>query len=305
MSQATVTTGTAPTQTSGRFTGKVALVVGGGWGGPDDFAIGIGGAICQLLAREGCRVAVLDIDKDNADRTLRPIASEGGDAFVIVADTAREADCKRAVDEVVARYGQLDILINNVGIGTAAGYERGSVEELDRILAVNFTGEILMARHAVEKMPRGGAIVNVGSVFGAIDPIPGAYALSKRAVSLVTTPTLAAQYAPQGIRVNCVTAGYVWNAVTQQVQNRQAPGSTMDEYRQGRTRELNALGIEGDGWDVAKAVAFLASDEARWITGQDLIVDGGYGLLSVFDVSPYGRGLRATDPDRGQHGVTP
>src|SRR4051812_34875762 len=105
MTQATVATGTAPTQTTGRFTGKVALVVGGGWTGPDDFAIGIGAAICQVLTREGCRVAVLDIDKANAERTLGPILREGGDAFSIVADTAQEADCKRAIDEVIARYG--------------------------------------------------------------------------------------------------------------------------------------------------------------------------------------------------------
>lgn len=281
-------------RTAGRLTGKVALVVGGGWSGPDDFAIGIGGAICQHLAREGCRVVVLDIDEANAERTLAPIRNEGGDAFPIVADTAVERDCERAVREVVDRCGQLDLLINNVGIGSAPGYEPGSDEEFTRIIDVNFTGELLMAKHAVAQMPRGGAIVNVSSVFGAIDPIPGAYALSKRAVSLVLTPTLAAQYAPLGVRVNCVTVGYVWNAVTQQVHSRQAPHQTMEEYRRGRAEGLNALQLEGDGWDVAKAVAFFASDDARWITGQDLVVDGGYSLLNVFDMSPYGRNLNAT-----------
>lgn len=279
---------------AGRLQGKVALVVGGGWAGPDDYAIGIGGAICQHLTREGCRVAVLDIDDANAERTLAPILKEGGDAFKIIADTAVEADCKRAVDEVVAQAGQLDILVNNVGIGAAPGYAPGSDEEFDRIMAVNFTGEMLMAKHAVPAMPKGGAIVNVGSVFGAIDPIPGAYALSKRAVALVLTPTFAAQYAQLGIRVNCVSVGYVWNAVTQHTHSRQAPDKTMDEYRRGRSEALNALQTEGDGWDVAKAVAFLASDDARWITGQDLMVDGGYGLLNVFDMSPYGRNLAAT-----------
>jgi len=279
---------------SSRLSGKVALVVGGGWSGPDDYAIGIGGASCQQFTREGCRVAVLDISDENAERTLKPIVQEGGDAFKIVADTALEADCARAVDEVIDRYGQLDLLINNVGTGSAPGYEPGSDAEFDRILAINFMGEILMSKHAAAKMPRGSAIVNVGSVFGATDPIPGAYAISKRAVSLVLTPTLAAQYAPQGIRVNCVTAGYVWNAITQLVRDRQAPGASMEEYRSGRARELNALQIEGDGWDIARAVVFLASDEARWITGQDLIVDGGYSVLNVFDITPYGRNLLAS-----------
>jgi NAD(P)-dependent dehydrogenase (short-subunit alcohol dehydrogenase family) len=278
-----------PAQAANGLSGKVALVVGGGWGGPDDYAIGIGGAICQQLSREGVRVAVTDLEDANAERTLKPILNEGGDAFKIVADTAIEADCQRSVDEVIARYGQLDILINNVGTGTAAGYERGSEEEFDRLMAVNFRGETFMAKHAAAHLPRGGAIVNVGSVFGAIDPIEGGYAVSKRAVSLVLTPTLAAQYAPQGIRVNCVTVGYVWNAITQLAKAHQAPEKTMEDYRHGRAEALNALRIEGDGWDVANAVAFLASDKARWITGQDLMVDGGYGLLNVFDLTPYGR----------------
>lgn len=282
------------THAANGLAGKVALVVGGGWSGPDDYAIGIGGAICQHLSREGARVAVLDVEDENAERTLAPILKEGGDAFKIVADTAADADCARAIDATLARYGQLDILVNNVGTGRAPGLEPGSLEEFDRLMDVNFRGEVLMAAHAVPHLPRGGAIVNVGSVFGATDPIPGGYAVSKRGVSLVLTPTLAAQYAPQGIRVNCVSVGYVWNAVTQLVQPRQAPGSTMEDYRKGRTQALTALHIEGDGWDVAHAVAFLASDKARWITGQDLMVDGGYGLLNVFDNSPFGRNLAAT-----------
>lgn len=281
-------------QEAGGLAAKVALVVGGGWAGPDDYAIGIGGAICQHLTRAGTRVAVLDITDANAERTLKPILSEGGEAFKIVADTAIEADCKRAVDEVIARYGRLDILVNNVGTGSTPGYERGSEEAFDRLMAVNFRGETLMAKHAVVHMPRGGAIVNVGSVFGAIDPFPGGYGVSKRGVSLVLTPTLAAQYAPQGIRVNCVTVGYVWNAVTQLAKSHQAPGLSMEEYRKGRAESLSALRISGDAWDVAHAVAFFASDQARWITGQDLTVDGGYGLLNVFDMSAYGKNAAAT-----------
>jgi NAD(P)-dependent dehydrogenase (short-subunit alcohol dehydrogenase family) len=130
-------------------------------------------------------------------------------------------------------------------------------------------------------------------VFGATDPIPGAYAISKRTLSHTLTPTLAAQYAAKGVRVNCISVGYVWNSITQLLKDQQAPDDTMEQYRQGRAEALNALRIEGDGWDVAEAVTFLASDKARWITGQDLVVDGGYSLLNVFDHSPYGRDGRA------------
>ena len=183
-----------------------------------------------------------------------------------------------------------------MGIGTAFGYEAGSEEAFDRIIAVNFKGVILMAKHAVPQMPRGGAIVNIGSVFGAIDPIPGAYAISKGTLSHTLNPTLAAQYAPQGIRVNAISAGYVWNSITQLVKDMQAPDKTMAEYRQGRAEALNALRTEGDGWDVARAVAFLASDDARWITGQDLVVDGGYSVLNVWDASPFGKSTAASRP---------
>jgi NAD(P)-dependent dehydrogenase (short-subunit alcohol dehydrogenase family) len=284
------------------FTGKVALVVGGGWAAsygeirlPDgeDLAMSIGAAICRHLVAQGCRVAVLDIDEAHADRTLGFVRAGGGDALKIVADTAIEADCERAVSETVEAYGKLDILVNNVGIATAFGYEPGSEEAFDRIIAVNFKGVMLMAKHAVPQMPRGAVVVNIGSVFGAIDAIPGAYAISKPTLSHTLTPTLAAQYAAQGVRVNCISVGYVWNSITQLLKDQQAPDKTMNEYRQGRAEALNALRIEGDGWDVAEAVSFLASDQARWITGQDLVVDVGYSLLNVFDHSPYGRDGRA------------
>lgn len=272
-------------QANGRFTEKVALVVGGGWGGPDDAAMGIGSAISQLLAREGCRVGVLDIEATYAERTLELIRRDGGDGLPIIADIASSADCKRAVEEVVARYGRFDVLINNVAAGTT-GYAPDSEEAFDRLLTVNFTAQIQMSKHAAPHMPRGGAIVNIGSVFGGVDPKPDDYSITKRAVSLAGTPALATRYAPQGIRVNCVTVGYVWNAWTQRAgagAGRTA-GESLDSFRQARVAGLTALGIQGDAWDVASAVAFLASDDARWITGQDLIVDGGYSLISVFDL---------------------
>ena len=274
------------TQADGRFAGKVALVVGGGWEGPDDAPLGIGAAISQLLAREGARaVAVLDIQPSHGDRTLRLLNEDGANAFSIVGDVASDADCKRAVDEVVDREGRIDVLINNVGAGVSQ-HPSDSAEHFDRLLAVNFRAEVRMSELAVPHMPRGGAIVNVGSVFGGADPKPDFYSISKRAVSLVATPALATRYAPQGIRVNCMTVGYLWKAVTARAGAGagRAPGESLEDFRQARIDGLTALGIEGNGWDVARAVAFLASDDARWTTGQDLFVDGGYSLLSAFDL---------------------
>lgn len=272
------------TVANGRFTDKVALVVGGGWCGPDDAAMGIGSAISQTLAKEGAHVAVLDIDPSFADRTLGLIRRDSGYAFSVIADIASSAECKRAVDEVVGRFGRLDVLINNVAAG-GGNFPPGSDEAFDEMMTVNFRAQILMSKHAAPHMPRGGAIVNIGSVFGGADPKPDDYSISKRAVSFAGTPALATKYAPQGIRVNCVTVGYVWNAWTQRAGAGagRAEGESLESFRQARVGGLTALGIQGDAWDAAKAVAFLASDDARWVTGQDLFVDGGYSLLSIFD----------------------
>lgn len=271
-------------ETGARFADKVALVVGGGWEGPDDAPLGIGAAISQALAQEGARVAVLDIATSHAERTLR-LLKDGAQAFSIIGDVANDADCQRAIDEVMAREGRLDVVINNVGAGVS-DYPPDSAEHFDRLLAVNFKAEVRMSEYAVPHMPPGGAIVNVGSVFGGADPKPDFYSMSKRAVSLVATPALASRYAPKGIRVNCVTVGYLWNAVTARAGAGagRAPGEALEDFRRARVDGLTALGVEGNAWDVAKAVAFLASDDARWITGQDVFVDGGYSLLSAFDL---------------------
>jgi NAD(P)-dependent dehydrogenase (short-subunit alcohol dehydrogenase family) len=278
-----------PRRDLGRLDGKVALVVGGGWSGPEDVALSVGCAISQHFVREGARVAVMDIEESNADRTIERIRAEGGDALKIVADTAVRDDCRRAVETVVGELGRLDCVVNNVGLGLTPGLDPRSDEAFDRILDVNFSGPMLMIREAAAFLPRGGSIVNVSSVFGGVDPIPGAYALSKRAESLVLTPTLAAEHAPSGIRINCVSIGYIWNANTQaSITSSGSLEQSLEEFRAGRPQALTALKIEGDGWDVANAVAFLASDEARFITGHDLVVDGGYSLLTVWDASPYG-----------------
>jgi NAD(P)-dependent dehydrogenase (short-subunit alcohol dehydrogenase family) len=247
--------------------------------------MGIGSAISQQLAEEGARVGVMDIDSTHAERTVRPIESAGGKALAINGDVKSDGDCARAVDEVVAKYGQLDILVNNVATGAAPpGVAPDSIEAWDHVVDTNFRSYMIMSRLGANHLPRGGAIVNIGSVFGAVDPIGAAgYPVGKRGVSLVATPTLAVELGPKGIRVNGVTIGYIWNTVTEQVRPGIKEGETVEEYRAARTETLGLIGVEGMPSDVAKAVAFLASEDARWITGHDLIVDGGYALVSVFE----------------------
>jgi NAD(P)-dependent dehydrogenase (short-subunit alcohol dehydrogenase family) len=230
-------------------------------------------------------VGVMDVEPAHAQRTLGPIEGAGGEAFAIHGDVKSDDDCARAVEEVVGKYGRLDVLVNNVATGSApAGVEPGSIDAWDHVVDTNFRSYMIMSRLAAAHLPRGGAIVNIGSVFGAVDPIGAAgYPVGKRAVSLVATPTLAVELGPKGIRVNGVTIGYIWNTVTEQVRPGIKEGETVEHYRAARTETLGLIGVEGMPSDVAKAVAFLASDDARWITGHDLIVDGGYALVSVFE----------------------
>jgi NAD(P)-dependent dehydrogenase (short-subunit alcohol dehydrogenase family) len=271
---------------SGRFDGKVALIAGGGWPGREGSAMGIGSAIGQQLAAEGARVGVMDNEPTHADRTIAAIQGGGGEAIGILGDVKSDDDCKRAVDEVVAKHGRIDVLVNNVATGTPPPeIERDSIEAWDFIMDTNFRSYMIMSRYAAPHIPRGGSIVNIGSVFGTVDPIGTAgYTVSKRAVSLVATPTLAAQLGADGIRVNGVTIGYIWNTVTEQIRPGIKEGESVEDYRKARTETLGVIGVEGMPEDVAKAVAFLASDDARWITGQDLIVDGGYCVTSLFEM---------------------
>jgi dihydroanticapsin dehydrogenase len=273
---------------TGENTAAVVLVVGGGWDGLEDGPLSVGCAICLRLARDAYQVVVFDLEDENAERTIARMRDEGLDAYKIVGDTAVQEDCMRAVDEVVERYGRVDHVINNVGIGVLRQHEPGTQAYVDRIVAVNFTGPMLMVSAATPHLPERGSIVNVSSVYGGVDPRPDAYGITKRAESLVLTPSMAVELAPKGIRVNCVTAGYIWNAVTAGTQSTQgSPDESLEEYRRGRAQTLNAFKREGGPVDVANAVAFFVSDEAWWITGQDLIVDGGYSLLNYWDTTSY------------------
>lgn len=268
-----------PTSYNQRLAGKVAIVTGAGADGDD---IGIGRAIALMLAGEGAKVGCIDLDVDRSERTAARIRSEGGDAFALAGDVSRTENCQRFVEETVARYGRLDILVNNVGISTPTQLATIDEEMWNRIYAVNLTSAMLMSKFAVPRMIAGGggSIVNISSVAGIRAHGALAYGTSKAAMAQLARE-ITALHGREGIRANTVAPGHV---MTPHAMHVLPPG-----LRETR-RKVGPLGIEGDAWDVAQAVVFLASDEARFIAGVQLAVDGGvteigpmfaYGLITA------------------------
>lgn len=246
--------------------GRVAIVTGAGSRSAD---IGNGRAAAILLARRGARVLLLDAQLEAARETARMIESQGGVALAAACDVSDAVQCRQAVAIAVATWGRVDILVNNVGIGGPAGNAvEVDQEAWEQALRVNVTSMMLMAKFAIPEMRKlgRGAIVNIASVAGLLGGTPALlYPTSKGAVVNMTR-AMAAHHGVEGIRVNCVAPGMVY---TPMVAGRMTP-----EVREQR-RKRSLLQTEGSGWDVGQAVAYLASDEARWVTGVILPVDAG------------------------------
>jgi NAD(P)-dependent dehydrogenase (short-subunit alcohol dehydrogenase family) len=254
-----------------RLEGKVAIVTGGGSSGP---GLGNGKATSILFAREGCRVLVVDRSEGAAAETVEQIKKEGGEASIFIADVTNTDDCAAMVRAATERYGALHILINNVGIGGRAVSVLDAEEaDWDRVMAVNVKGMMLAAKQAIPAMVSGGAIVNISSVAALRANERAAYSASKGAV-ISLTMVMAGQHARQGIRVNCVAPGQVWTPMVQA----EARDDEVRAALRERRRKGSLLKTEGTAWDIANAVLFLASDDARWITGQTIVVDGGMSI---------------------------
>ncbi|GIX49530.1 MAG: dehydrogenase [Candidatus Tectimicrobiota bacterium] len=247
-----------------RLEGKVAIVTGAGSRGP---GVGNGKATAVLFAREGARVVLVDHVAARAEETQAMIREEGGESLVCVADVTREAEARRVVATTVAHYGRLDILHNNVGFGLPGSVLEVSEADWDRIMAVNLKGILFCSKYAIPEMIRGGggAIINVASVAGMRGHGLVAYAAAKGGV-IALTRTMAVQHGKDNIRVNCIAPGPVYTPLV-------AAGMT-PEQREARRLSV-PLEREGTAWDVAWAAVYLASDEARWVTGVVLPVDGG------------------------------
>jgi len=248
---------------------KVAIVTGGGAAGD---GIGNGRAAAILLARAGTRVLVVDRDVKLAERTVEMIAAEGGTAAAHAADLTDETQAKDAVIAALDRYGRLDFLDNNVGIGSRGSVVDEKAETYRRVMQVNVETMFLMSKHAIPAMIKTagrGAIVNISSISALRPRGLTTYTTTKAAV-IGLTRAMAVDHAKDGIRVNCVAPGPMY---TPMVYSR-----GMSEQAREQRRRASALGIEGTGWDIGYAVRFLLSDHARYITGHTLVVDGGVTL---------------------------
>jgi NAD(P)-dependent dehydrogenase (short-subunit alcohol dehydrogenase family) len=250
--------------------GKAAIVTGGG---APDSGIGNGRAAALLLARAGANVLVVDIEKGAADDTVSMIAAEGGTAQAFVADVADECQAQALVEAAVNAFGRLDLLDNNVGIGGRGSVVDTPVAEWQRIMQVNVDSMFFVSRRAIPAMIEtagGGAIVNVSSISALRPRGLTAYSTSKGAV-IALTRAMAVDHGPHNIRVNCVAPGPIYTP-------RMYTGQMTAAGREAR-RKASVLGIEGLGWDIGYAVRFLLSAQARYITGQTLVVDGGASLV--------------------------
>jgi NAD(P)-dependent dehydrogenase (short-subunit alcohol dehydrogenase family) len=253
-----------PTRHYDRLAGKVALVTGAGSQGQ---GVGTGKAIACVFAREGARVCLVDREPARADETLQMIQSAGGDAFVYATDVTTEDGCEGAVRAVVSRYGQLDVLVNNVGLGAGGGkLDQLSPQLFDTVLQVNLRSAYLMSRGALPHLvARRGNVINIVSTAGLRAHGAAAYGPSKAAL-LQFTREIAVTYGRDGVRANSIAPGHLFTPLVEQ---------HIDAAARERRRRIAPLGIEGDAWDVALAALFLASDEARFISGACLPVDGG------------------------------
>lgn len=260
---------------TGKLADKAAIITGAGSIGP---GWGNGKAAAVQFAREGAAVLAVDINRDAAAETRSIIESEGGRCVVHVADVSDAAAVAAMTEAAIDAFGKIDVLHNNVGLVEPGGPEQIVEANWDRLIEVNVKSIYLTVRAVVPHMvgAGGGAIINVSSIasFHSIGYPSVSYAASKGAINAMTR-NMAVQYAKHGIRCNSILPGLMDTPLLQ--------GAIADTYgdAEAMIAKRNAqvpMGFMGDAWDTAKAAVFLASDDARYITGIELVVDGGFTL---------------------------
>ncbi|KPP85811.1 MAG: Dehydrogenase [Rhodobacteraceae bacterium HLUCCO07] len=251
-----------------RLDGKTCIVTGGG--------NGIGKATCLRLASEGGRVAVTDIDDGDAKAVCEEIRAQGGTADSWQLDVA-DADAVRQVFDAAAdRFGQIDVVVNNAGIsGVNRPTHEISEEEWRKVIDINVNGVFYCTKAAIPHLKKagGGSIVNLSSIYGLVGaPDLPPYHASKGAVRLMTK-TDALLYAKEGIRVNSVHPGFIWTPLVEGLARSSEEG--VEAFRKGLD-DLHPIGHVGEPEDIAAGIAYLASDDAKFVTGSELVIDGGY-----------------------------
>jgi NAD(P)-dependent dehydrogenase (short-subunit alcohol dehydrogenase family) len=265
-----------------RLEGKVAIVTGAGSSGE---GVGNGKAASILFAREGAKVLLVDFQEDRARETLQIIQEEGGVASTLQGDMTKIKDCEQMAQIAMERYGRIDILDNNVGISQRGTVVEVSEEDWDRVMAVNMKTIMLASKATIPYMIAsggGGSIINISSIAGLRAHSSTPYSASKAGV-IGLTFSMAADHAADNIRANVIAPGLVYTPMVAPRMN--------DDLRQFRS-EAAPLKSEGTGWDVGYAALFLASDEARWITGICLPVDAGLTAVHPGTYTPMNQQTR-------------
>jgi 3(or 17)beta-hydroxysteroid dehydrogenase len=252
----------------GRVSGKVVVITGA--------AVGLGKAAAQLLAREGAKVALTDINEKEGAAAADEIAAKGGESLFLRHDVSREAEWVEAVKRTIDRWGAMNVLVNNAGLAVAGNAEDMTLEDWRRLMAVNLDGVFLGTKHAIRAMKRtgGGSIINLSSIEGLVgDPNLAAYNASKGGVRLFTkSAALYCAKANYNIRVNSIHPGYIWTPMV----NTYLQGAGDVEVGRRELDKLHPLGHVGEPDDIAYGVLYLASDESKFMTGSELVIDGGY-----------------------------
>lgn len=254
-----------------RLKGKVAIVTGAGSIGP---GMGNGKATAIVFAREGARVMVVDYNLEAAEETKRLINDEGGECTTFKADVSKASDCEGMVGKCIQTFGRVDILHNNVGIGGYGGPVETREEDWDRIMNINLKSMFLTCKYVLPHMEKqgNGSVINISSINAITTTVPAvAYSTSKAGV-IAFTREVAFQYAAKGIRVNTILPGLIKTPMVAHY-GRDAYGGDIEAMWKKRDA-MSPTEKQGEPWDIAYAALFLASDEANYITGTTLIVDG-------------------------------
>ena len=246
-----------------RLDGKVALISGG--------SRGMGAFEAELFVQEGAKVVICDVRDDEGDALAKKIVDRGGEAAFVHLDVTSESDWAAAVREAVERYGKLDVLVNNAGVSARGSIAETSPDDWDRVMDINAKGVFLGTRSAIPEMRKagGGSIINISSQLGLVGMGESSpqYQASKGAVRIFSK-SAAIQYAHEGIRVNSVHPGPIITPMTE--------ARRSDEVVRQRMISRIPLGRYGESEDVAYGVLYLASDESSFVTGSELVIDGGW-----------------------------